>query len=85
MTTWTAQIAVKWNKSAPHKKTWDWLKEWKEVKMAWSTMGEWDIILWVDVKTPDEAEAFVWNKLRSQDWVEDTWTTWTHQVWNRSA
>lgn len=83
---WTAQVYVKWNSKFPAQdKNWSWLKEWKEVKSAWSTMGEWDMILWVDAKSPDELEQFVVSKLRSKDWVADTQTWWTHEVWNRAA
>lgn len=82
---WSAQVSVKWKPQAWKKANWETIREWKEVKSAWSTMGDWDMILWVDVKTPEELENFVVNKLRAQDWVTDTWSTWTNQVWARSA
>ena len=31
--------------------------------------------------TPDELENFVHTKLRSKDWVWDTRSTWTKEVW----
>lgn len=80
MSKWTAQVNVKWNKDAPQD-NWDWLKEWKEVKWAWSTMGDWDMTLWLDVSSPEELENFVHSKLRAKNWVSDTKSTWTKEVW----
>ena len=60
---WTAQVQVKWTKEAPVWENWDWLSEWSEVKWAASTMGEWDMTLWVDVQTPEALENFVHKKL----------------------
>lgn len=76
---WSAQIQVKWNKNAP--KSWEWLSEWSEVKTAWSTMGDWDMTLWVEVEGPKELEDFVQNKLWSKDWVENTKSTWSKELW----
>ena len=33
-------------------------------KWAWSTMGEWDLTLWVDADGPDALEKFVSKKLK---------------------
>ena len=79
MSKWFAQVDVKWNKNAPSSE-WDWSK-WNEVKWAASTMGDWDMSLWVEVTTPAELEEFVHNKLRSNDWVADTKSTWIKEVW----
>ena len=76
---WSAQVQVKWNKEAP--KNWDWLRDWSEVKGAWSTMGDWDMVLWVDVADPKALEDFVQNKLWSKPWVESTKSNWTKEVW----
>ena len=81
MEKWHAQVNVKWNSKAPVWDNWQWLSEWKEVKWAASTMGDWDMTLWVDVSTPEELESFVHKKLRSKEWVVDTHSTWTKQVW----
>jgi DNA-binding Lrp family transcriptional regulator len=81
---WNAQVWVKWNGEFPHRWThdkWNWLSEWKEVKQAWSTMGEWDTCLVIDAKTPEELESFVWKKLRSNNWVKDTRSIWAREVW----
>jgi hypothetical protein len=82
MSSWMAQVQVKWNKEAPiANDDWAWLKEWSEVKWAGSTMGDWDMTLWVNVKTPEELEQFVHSKLRSKNWVTDTKSVWTKQIW----
>ncbi len=78
---WTAQVQVKWNKDAPQGDNWSWLKDWSEVKWAWSTMGDWDMTLWLDVSSPEELENFVHTQLREKKWVEDTKSTWTKEVW----
>lgn len=78
---WTAQVQVKWNKDAPQGENWSWLKDWDEVKWAWSTMGDWDMTLWLDVSNPEDLEKFVHEKLRTKNWVEDTKSTWTKEVW----
>jgi len=83
MDKWRAQVNVKWNSNVPDWKSWDWIKnDWSEVKWAGSTMGDWDLTLWVDVKTPADLENFVHSKVRSKKWVEDTQTSWTKEVWS---
>ncbi len=83
---WQATVYVKWNKEWSkqwaQKKSWDWLKDWKEVSSAWSTMGDWDMVLWVDVSSPEDLEKFVSEKLWSQKWVESTESHWARQVWS---
>ena len=81
MSKWTAQVSVKWTKDAPVWENWEWLKDWNEVKWAASTMGEWDMLLWVDVDSPEKLEDFVHNKLWSKNWVSNTQSTWTKEVW----
>ena len=82
MSKWWAKVDVKWKENAPATANWEWLKEWPEVKWAWSTMGDWDMTLWVDVKSPEELEKFVHTKLWSKDWVHDTHSTWSKEVWH---
>jgi hypothetical protein len=79
---WTAQVQVKWTKDAPVWDNWNWLQEWSEVKWAASTMGDWDMTLWVDVQTPEDLENFVHKKLWGKKWVSDSKSTWTKEVWN---
>ena len=86
---WHAQVYVKWNKNWPKEwakaQSWDWLKEWPEVKTAWSTMGDWDCVFWVDTDSPEKLEEFVCSKLWAKDWVEKTETHWARQVWSKAA
>jgi hypothetical protein len=84
MSKWSAQVWVKWNE-APNWKNWNWKKQWKEVTWAASTMGEWDMVLWVDVQTPAELEKFVQEKLWNQKWVADTHSTWAKEIWHKAA
>jgi len=78
---WQAQVWVKWSDKAPKSNDWAWLKDWKEVSAAWSVMGDWDMLLTVNAKTPQEVESFIWGKLREKDWVDNTHTTWANRVW----
>ena len=86
---WQAQVHVKWNRKWPREwaqaKQWEWLKEWPEVKSAWSTMGEWDAILWVEAGSPEAIESFVCNKVWGKEWVDKTETHWARQVWDKVA
>lgn len=81
MSKWRAQVMVKWNQDAPKMDSWEWLKDWKEVVWAGSTMGDWDMTLWVDVAGPADLEKFVHTKLRAKNWVHDTHSTWIKEVW----
>jgi len=85
MKDWNAQVWVKWNGEFPHRwnnREWTWLKDWPEVKQAWSTMGQWDACLWVGAKTPEALEEFVWTKLRANNWVKETQSVWAREVWS---
>ena len=79
---WWAKVDVKWSENSPANENWNWLKEWPEVKWAWSTMGDWDMTLWVDVASPDELEKFVHEKVWSKKWVKDTKSTWSKEMWS---
>ena len=81
MNSWSAHVWVKWKASANVPQDWKWLKEWSEVESVWSTMGDWDMAILVNVKSPEDLEKFVQTKLRGKDWVWDTKTTWVKQVW----
>ena len=72
---WQAWVNVKWKPGTPAD-AWETWASNSNVKGAWSTQGEWDASLWVDVKTPDELEKFVWSKIRNNKWVEATETHW---------
>lgn len=77
---WGAWVWVKWKPGAPE----DAWKEWKnikEIKQAWSTSGEWDCALWVDMDNPDEVEKLVWKEIRNNKWVQNTDTHLAKKWW----
>ena len=53
----------------------------KEIKEAWSTTGDWDCSLWVDVDNPAKVEKIVWGKIRANKWVDKTETHWSKKWW----
>ena len=77
---WGAWIWVRWKAGAPED-AWSQWKHVKEVKWAWSTSGEWDCALWVDLDHQDAVEKFVWKEIRGNKWVEKTDTHWAKKVW----
>ena len=81
MNEWTSQIYIKWDKSIASTGDWTWLKEWPEIKAAWSTTGNWDMTLWVNLATPAEVETFIHTKLREKKWITNTHVVWTKEVW----
>jgi DNA-binding Lrp family transcriptional regulator len=77
---WGVWVWVKWKPGTPNN-AWEPWHNIKEIKEAWSTTGDWDCSLWVDVKNPQEAENIVWNKIRSNKWVDKTETHWSKKWW----
>jgi hypothetical protein len=77
---WGAWVWVKWKVGAPDD-AWAQWKHSKAIKEAWSTPGEWDCALWVDLDTPDAIETFVWKEIRGNKWVEATDTQWAKKIW----
>jgi hypothetical protein len=76
---WQGWVYIKWKAGTPENAWQAWKKnEW--VKGVWSTQGDWDCALWLDVKTPDQLEDFVWSKVRGNKWVESTETTWAKKL-----
>ena len=76
--TWQAWVHVKWKPGTPST-AWEGWKGNPKVRGAWSTLGEWDCLLWLNVGTPDELEEFVWKEIRRSEWVERTQTSWAKQ------
>lgn len=77
---WGVWVWVKWKPGTPS----DAWKQWhqvKEIKEAWSTSGDWDCSLWVDVNNPSDVEKIVWNKIRNNQWVDKTETHWSKKWW----
>jgi len=84
-----AHVYLKWNRNWPknwsQNKSWDWMKEWPEVKSAWSCMGEWDMVLWVETDSTESLEDFISSKVWEKDWVDKTETHWARQMWWNQA
>jgi len=77
---WQAWVSIKWKPNTPV----DAWKKWEnhpKIKGAWSTQGEWDCTFWVDTNSPDEIEKFVWDEVRTNEWVSDTETRWAKKWW----
>jgi hypothetical protein len=77
---WQAWVQIKWKSGTPST-AWEAWQGNDTVKAAWSTLGEWDSTLWLNVSTPDELEEFVWKHIRKNEWVADTKTSWAKQWW----
>lgn len=77
---WQAWVWIKW-KPGTSATAWEGWKNNPKIKGAWSTLGQWDCALWLNVTSPDELETFVWKTLRSNEWVQDTQTSWAKQWW----
>jgi hypothetical protein len=80
MNQWQAWVNVKWKPGTPETAWQNW-KDSKWVRGVWSTTGDWDCSIWLDVSTPDELENFVWKEVRGNNWVEATETRWAKQWW----
>lgn len=78
---WQAWVNIKWKPGTPETAWQSWKKS-KWVKGVWSTTGQWDCTVWLDVKTPDELERFVWREVRGNKWVENTDTVWAKNWWS---
>jgi len=51
------------------------------VKQAWSTQGDWDCCLVLNIWEHDKLEEFVWKHVRTNEWVDATRTMWSKQWW----
>jgi len=77
---WQAWVWVKWKPGTPAA-AWESWKNNSQIASAWSTLGEWDCVLAVNVTEPDGLEEFVWKTLRSNQWVESTQTSFVKKWW----
>ncbi len=77
---WHPWVWVKWKGGAPTT-AWESWRGNKTITEAWTTQGEWDCCLCLDVTDHDQLEQFVWKNIRSNQWVEATRTTWTKRWW----
>jgi hypothetical protein len=77
---WQTWVWIKW-KPGTSSTAWEGWKNNSKIKGAWSTLGEWDCCLWLNVSTPEELETFVWKEILTNQWVADTQTSWAKQWW----
>ena len=77
---WNAVVAVKCNGKL-NDTHWETVKAWSSVKSVWSSMGDWDFWMLFDnsVNDQDKLEEAIF-KLRQQDWISDTETSWWKEV-----
>lgn len=78
MNAWNSVISVKTDKS------WDDMSavaKWEGVESMWSTTGDWDMCIKLDMKssTPEKAQEFV-HRMRKGHWATDTMTNWWKEV-----
>jgi hypothetical protein len=77
---WHPWVWVKWKPGAPNA-AWEGWRGNPQIKGAWSTQGDWDCCLSVNVKDHGQLESFVWDEIRSNEWVEATRTMWIRDWW----
>lgn len=78
--TWNAWVWVQWKPGA-NTTAWEAWKDNNQIKWAWSTQGEWDACLCLDVNDHDSLENFVWKNIRNNEWVQNTRTMWAKNWW----
>jgi DNA-binding Lrp family transcriptional regulator len=77
---WNAWVWIKWKAGTPTT-AWEGWQGNKQIARAWSTQGDWDCCLHVDVTSHDQLEEFVWKHVRNNEWVESTRTMWAKTWW----
>ncbi len=77
---WETWVWIKW-KPGTSSNAWEGWKSNPKIQAAWSTLGQWDCCLRLNVSTPEDLETFVWKEIRTNQWVADTQTTWSKQWW----
>ena len=81
---WQAWVWIKWKPGTPST-AWEGWKSNSKIKGAWTTQGECDSCLWVDISNPDQLEDFVWKTVRKNEWVQDTKSSWSKAWWMNAA
>ncbi len=77
---WNAWVWIKW-KAGASSTAWEAWQGNKTISQAWSTQGEWDCCLCLNVADHDKLEEFVWKNLRGNEWVQETRTMWCKKWW----
>lgn len=78
MDAWNSVIFMKSNKPM---KEMNQMAKWEGVKSMWSTTGDWDWCIKLDMKmsSPEKTEAFV-ARMRDGHWATETQTHWWKEV-----
>lgn len=78
MNTWNSVIFMKSDKPWSDLNS---MMKWDGVEKMWSTTGEWDWCIKLDMKssTPEKTEEFV-NRMRDGHWASATKTHWWKEV-----
>jgi hypothetical protein len=77
---WNAWVWIKWKPGTPST-AWEQWRDHDSIAQAWSTQGEWDCCLCLNIHDHDKLEEFVWKEVRSNQWVESTSTMWAKKWW----
>ena len=77
---WHAWIWIKWKAGTPSTAWESWQGDSK-IAQAWSTQGEWDCCLCLNITDHDEVEKYVWHNIRPNEWVQSTQTLWAKKWW----
>jgi hypothetical protein len=77
---WQPWVWIKWKAGTPST-VWEGWQGNPQIKRAWSTQGEWDCCLSLDVTDNGQLENFVWKEIRSNEWVDSTRTMWAKDWW----
>ena len=67
---WGSWVWVKWKAGAPST-AWEAWTSNPSIKGVWSTQGDWDCAMWVNMDSPDQTEDFVWKTVRENKWGRD--------------
>jgi len=77
---WQTWVWIKWKPGTPSN-AWETWRNDPQITNAWSTIGEWDCCLATKASSPDELEEFVWKKIRPNQWVESTHSSFVKKWW----
>jgi DNA-binding Lrp family transcriptional regulator len=77
---WNVWVWIKWKPGTPPS-AWEVWQNNPIIKEAWSTQGEWDCCLTLDISDHDKLEEFIWKEIRSNEWVRSTNTLWAKRWW----
>ena len=68
----------KWNQKP---ESWEWINELSDVVWSWTTMGDYDVNIWVKYNSTAKLQSFIEKKLNSYDWINSTKITLVQKVY----